>query len=218
MSANAAVLILLASCCLGLAVVQAAEWPRTVLWAMSAGLAAAMLASGELASQTSMATVIRWVSAPERRQDLSALLLAEALLFGGQAARRANADGAAAWRLLGLLPPPSLLLALFLAQVALMLTVDGVDYGTLSALWAIGIGAGFAACAGWLRWALPDTRPRCALRVALHGLQAAAGLWLARPPSVAPVDAIPLEAGRLATVAVVIAGLVATGWLIQRRH
>ena len=210
--------LLLAACCLAIAALQAVEWPRPLQAALAVALVAALVASGELASRTSAAELLRWAASPQRRQDLAALLLAEALLFGSQAVRMAQGPLTRAWRWLGRLPPPSALLALFFAQVAVMLGVDGWDYGTLSWLCALGFTAVLAVATALLHWALPDAVARCALRVGLHGAQAAAGLWLARPAFQAAIDPVPLWGPRLATVAAVVAVLAALGWLLQRRR
>jgi hypothetical protein len=184
---------------------------------MALALAAALAASGELASRTSTAELLRWAASPQRRQDLAALLLAEALLFGSQAVRQAQGPVTRAWRWLGWLPPPSALLSLFFAQVAVMLLVDGWDYETLSWLCALGFAALLAAATALLRWALPDGATRAVLRVGLHGAQAAAGLWLARPAFQTAVDPVPLWGERLAVTAAVVAALAALGWWWQRR-
>lgn len=221
MSLDGGVLLLLAACCIAIAALQAAEWPRLLQWAMVLVLTAALAASGELASQTSTAEILRWAASPQRRQDLAALLLAEALLFGGQAVRLAQAhekDAMDWWSRLGWLPAPSALLSLFFAQVAVMLLVDGWDYGTLAWLCALGFAALLAAATALLRWALPDRTARCALRVGLHGAQAAAGLWLARPAFQAAIDPVPLWGDRLGVVAVTVAVLAGLGWLLQRRR
>ncbi|MFT3721780.1 hypothetical protein [Pseudorhodoferax sp.] len=218
MSTDGSVLLALAACCLALAALQAAAWPRPLQWAMALAVVAALAASGELASRTSTAEILRWAASPQRRQDLAALLLAEALLFGSQAVRQAQGQATRGWRWLGWLPPPSALLALFFAQVAVMLWVDGWDYATLAWLCALGFAALLAAATALLRQALPDGATRCALRVGLHGAQAVAGLWLARPPLRAAIDPVPLWGGRLAIVAAVAAALAALGWLAQRRR
>ena len=218
MSADGSILLLLAACCIALAALQAGDWPRPLQGAMALALVAALAASGELASRTSTADVLRWAASPQRRQDLAALLLAEALLFGSQAVRQAQGQTTRAWRWLGWLPPPSALLSLFFAQVAVMLLVDGWDYATLSWLCAGGFAALLATATAWLRWALPDETARCALRVGLHAAQALAGLWLARPALQAAVGPVPLWGGRLAIVAAVVAVVAALGWLLQRRR
>lgn len=218
MSGSGAVSMLLAACCMALALVQAADWRWPLLLAVSVAIGGALVISGDLASQTSMASLLRWASEPARRQDLAALLLGEALLFGAQAARIAQGQAGLAWRLLGLLPPPSLLLSLFLGQVALMLTVDGIDFEVLSWLFAIASAAAFVAGAWWLRRALPDAALRGVLRVGLHGVQAAAALWLARPQFPPAVDPVPWFGDRLAMAAACIVFLAVLGWLLQRRR
>lgn len=221
MSWDGGILVLLAACSIALAALLASEWPRPWQVAMALGLAAALLASGELASRTSMAEILRWAASPQRRQDLAALLLAEALLFGSQAVQAAQTEqgqAARGWRWLGWLLPPSALLSLFFAQVAVMLLVDGWDYGALAGLCALGFAPALVAAAVLLRWALPDAATRCALRVSLYGAQALAGLWLARPGFQAAIGPMPLWGGRLAIVAAVVALLAALGWLLQRRR
>lgn len=100
-------------------------WPRLRSGASGgAGFAVALALwlSGEVAGRTSTAVVSTWAADPECRLDLSALLLAEALLFGAQAIVIAQARTCAEvgrwWRWLGALPPPSLLLTLFFARCA----------------------------------------------------------------------------------------------------
>lgn len=218
MNTDAVVLLLLAVCCVAAAVAQAAEWRPIMMWPAAIVLAASLIVSGELASRTSLAEVVRWAATFQRRQDLAALLLAEALLFGSHAVRLAQGDASTVWRRLGTLPPPSFLLALFFAQVGVMLTVDGLDYGALSWSCAIAFALVFAAATISLRWVLRDTLPRSVLRVGLYGAQVIAGIWLARPPFVARVDPVPLWGDRLATVTVLVTALVLLGWLLQRRR
>lgn len=218
MSLDASVLLLLAACCIILGVLQASGWPRPLQGAATLALVAALAASGELASRTSTTDILRWAASPQRRQDLAALLLAEALLFGSLAVRLAQGQATRWWRWLGWLPPPSALLSLFFAEVAVMLAIDGWDYDTLSWLCAPGFTLGLAAATALLHWALPDATARGALRVGLHGAQAAAGLWLARPAFQTAVDPVPLWGDRLAIVAAVVTVLATLGWLRQRRQ
>ncbi|MFT4102626.1 MAG: hypothetical protein QM674_16650 [Burkholderiaceae bacterium] len=217
MNADGGIWLLLATCSLVIAALQAADWRAPLRWTMLAAGVLALAASGELASRTSPADLLRWAASPQRRQDLAALLLAEALLFGSHAARLARGRASGLWRALDG-PPPSALLALFFAQVAVMLRVDGWDYGTLSWLCAVGFALILAAASGLLRRALPDEIARGTLRVGLHAVQAMAGLWLARPAFQAPVDPVPLWGERLAVLAATVAALVALGWLLQRRR
>jgi len=221
-TATGAGLALLALCCLVLAMAQAAEWRIHGLAVLALVLALALWLSGEPASRTSMAAVGAWAADAERRLDLSALLLAEALLFGAQAIVAAQARGRAEagrwWRWLGALPPPSLLLTLFFAQVAVMLSVDGVDFGLLSAGCAVLFPLAFAAGAWGLRRALPDVLMRAGLRLALHAIQAGAGIWLARPAALAAADPLPSAAGAQGLVlAAGVAAAVGLGWWLQRR-
>ena len=69
-----------------------------------------------------------------------------------------------------------------------------------------------------LRWALPDAATRGVLRVGLHGAQAVAGLWLARPTFQIAIDPVPLWGDRLAILTAVVTALAALGWLLQRRR
>lgn len=215
MSLDGSILLLLAACCMVLAALQASEWPRPLQVVMVLALAGALAASGELASRTSTAEILRWVASPQRRQDLAALLLAEALLFSSQAVRAAQGQATRWWRWL---PPPSALLSLFFAQVAVMLLVDGWDYGTLAWLSSLVFALLLAAATALLRWALPDAATRGALRVGLHGAQAVAGLWLARPTFQIAIDPVPLWDDRLAILTAVVTALAALGWLLQRRR
>ncbi|MBV8036122.1 hypothetical protein [Roseateles sp.] len=216
MSPDSAVVLLLGLCCAAVAAVQAGDWHRRWLISVAAMLAAGLIIESDMASRTSLADAMRWASSPQRRQDLAALLLAEALLFGGLAVRQAQADMGLAWRALGALPPPSLLLTLFLVQVLVMLSIDGIDYAVLS--WPFGGACAllFTAAALGVRKVLPSTALRASLRVALHGVQAAAGLWLARPAFAAGVDPTPPWGERLAVVAAIAAALAAAGWLRWR--
>ena len=218
MSLDAGVVLVLAACCLALAALQIADAPRRVQWALGLALFAALVASGELASRTSPSEILRWAAAAQRRQDLAALLLAEALLFGSQALRLAQGDAARGLVWAGWWVPPSALLTLFFAQVAVMLSVDGWDYATLAWLSAACLAALLAALVALARLALPERGLRCALRVGLHGAQATAGLWLARPAFAAAIDPVPLWGERLALLAASVAALAACGWLLQRRR
>ncbi|MFT3801766.1 MAG: hypothetical protein QM766_11150 [Burkholderiaceae bacterium] len=217
MNADGGIWLLLAACSLVIAALQAADWRAPLRWAMVAAGVLALAASGELASRTSPADLLRWAASPQRRQDLAALLLAEALLFGSHAARLARGRATGLWHALDG-PPPSALLALFFAQVAVMLRVDGWDYGTLSWLCAVGFALILAAASGLLRRALPDTTMRAVVRLGLHGTQAAAALWLARPVLQPRADPMPLWGDRLAILGAAVAALVVLGWLLQRRR
>ncbi|KAF1043004.1 hypothetical protein [Xylophilus sp.] len=222
MSATSAGLALLASCWLVLSMAQAAEW-RMGGWAgFAAVLALALWLSGDAASRTSIAAVSAWAADAERRLDLSALLLAEALLFGAQAIMTAQAQTLAEasrwWRWLGALPSPSLLLTLFFAQVVVMLSVDGVDFRLLSAGCAVLFPLAFVAGSWGLRRALPDVLMRSGLRLALHAVQVGAGIWLARPAALAAADPLPSAIGvQGLALAAEIATVMGLGWLLQRR-
>jgi hypothetical protein len=217
MNGTGALLAVLAVCCMLAAMVQLAELKRVALVGMACGLALGLLLAGELASRTSMAEVSAWASHPQRRLDLSAVLLGEALLFGSQAIAIAQGATGFWWRLLGAVPAPSLLLTLFFAQVAVMLSIDGVNYDVLSWCCAIGLPLLFGLGVWLLRGVLPDIVMRSGLRLVLYGMQAGAGLWLARPPAPAVPDPLaPL--GRPGWIAVaVVVGLIFVGWALQRR-
>lgn len=222
MTATDAGLTLLATCCLVLAMAQAAEWRIRGLAGLAVVLALTLWLSGEAASRTSMAAVSAWAADAQRRLDLSALLLAEALLFGAQAIviaqTRTRAEASHWWRWLGGLPPPSLLLTLFFAQVAVMLSVDGIDFGLLSAGGAVLFPPAFVAGAWGLRRLLPDVLMRSGLRLALHAVQVGAGIWLARPAAVAATDPLPSAVGaQVLVLSALVAAAVGLGWLLQRR-
>jgi len=207
----------LAAVCVVLTATQMAEFRRPALAALVLAIAGGMLLAGEAASRTSLAEVGRWISEPQRRLDLSALLLLEALLFGSHAVAIAQEKTGFLWRVAGGLPPPSLLITLFFGQVAAMLAVDGLDYGLVSWVCAIAFGMLFAAGARLLRRVLPDRLMRSGLRIVLHTAQAGVGFWLARPAQALPADPAPAMWGRLGVVAAVVFGLMALGWLWQRR-
>ncbi|SHG68277.1 hypothetical protein [Pollutimonas bauzanensis] len=210
-------MLILATVSLVLAATQMAQLRPLALLALALAIAGGVLLTGEAASRTSLAEVSRWLSDPQRRLDLSALLLLEALLFGSHAVMAAQGGTGLLWRIVGGFPPPSMLLALFFGQVAAMLTVDGMDYGLVSWVCATTFGALFAVCVLFLRWLLPDQLMRSGLRIVLHVAQAGAGLWLARPAQGMPADPAPAMWGRLGVVAAVVFGLMALGWLWQRR-
>lgn len=217
MSSVHLLILVLTAVCLVLAATQMAELrPLALMW-MVLAIAGGVLLTGQAASHTSLAEVTRWLSDPQRRLDLSALLLLEALLFGSHAVMIAQDRTGVLWRIVGGLPPPSLLILLFFGQVAVMLAVDGMDYGRVSWLCAIAFGVSFAVCAGLLRWLLPDRLMRSGLRMVLHMIQAAVGLWLARPAQEMPVDDTTVMWERLGLLVAVVLGLLALGWLWQRR-
>ena len=154
MSIDATLLLLLAVCCWVLLALQASLWPRWLQLAAPLALVALLLATGDLASHTSMASILQWAANPQRRQDLAA------------------------------------------HSFALVL----------------------AAISALLHWALPEMSVRHVLRVGLHGVQALAALWLARPVLPPSVDPVPLWGERLAATACVVLALAAVGWWWQRRR
>lgn len=218
MSVDATLLLLLAVCCWVLLALQASLWPRWLQLAAPLALVALLLATGDLASHTSMASILQWAANPQRRQDLAALMLAETLLYGCQAICGAQGQSNWWWRLLSWLPLPSAMLMLFFAQVGVMLLVDGWDYQQLGWLCALSFVLVLAAISALLHWALPEMSVRHVLRVGLHGVQALAALWLARPALPPSVDPVPLWGERLAATACVVLALAAVGWWWQRRR
>ena len=218
MSVDATLLLLLAVCCWVLLALQASLWPRWLQLAAPLGLVALLLATGDLASHTSLTSILQWAANPQRRQDLAALMLGEALLYGCQAIRGAQGQSNWWWRTLSGLPLPSALLMLFFAQVGVMLLVDGWDYQSLSGLCALAFVLLLATARALLHWALANVALRHVLRVGLHGLQALAALWLARPALAPSVDPVPLWGERLAATACVVLALAVIGWWWQRRR
>lgn len=200
-----------------LAMAQTASQGAAQRAAIALALGIALVLAGETASHTSVAELSQWLSTPQRRLDLAALLLIEALVFGSQAMATTQERESTHWRLLGVIPPPSLVIALFLAQVWTMLAVDGVDFEILAWGCAAVLAGLFAAGAALLRALLPDPLMRAGLRLWLHGAQVAAGLWLARPVQNATPSPTPAMWDRLGLVAVMVIILMALGWLWQRR-
>lgn len=216
MSATGAFLAALLLCCVVLGMAQAAELRRLPLALLAAGLAMMLVLTGELASRTSLAQVAAWASDSQRRLDLSALLLAEALFYMTQALLMAQGDASVRWRWLNCLPAPSLLLSAFLAQVLWMLSIDGVSYSVLSWICALLVALFFMGGALLLRWALPQRLMRTGLRLWLHTAQVAAALWLARPLVLGTADPLPAAGHSLLILAAFVAGLAAVGWALQR--
>ena len=216
MTVASMLIVVLVMACVVLAMTQFAELPGAAVAAIAVVLAIALALTGDLASQTSLAELNRYLSDPARRLDLSALLLLEALLFGSQAAAVAQGNPSAAWRRLGYLPPPSLVIALFMGQVLVMLAIDGADYGLVAWTCAAVFGAGLAAATFTMRWLLPSPTPRAGLRTLLYAVQAVAGLWLARPEQVFVETAGPPMFDRLIIVVGITAVVVTLGWVAQR--
>ncbi|WP_454692168.1 hypothetical protein [Achromobacter aloeverae] len=211
-----ALLLVLGLACVVLAMAQMADLGPARLGVLALALAAMLVLTGASASRTSVAELGQWLALPQRRLDLAALLLVEALVFGSQAVTAAQGRAALRWRLLGAVPPPSLLIALFLAQVWAMLAIDGIDFDVLAWICAVVFAALFAGGAVLLRAALPDPLMRTGLRLLLHAVQVAAGLWLARPAQPAQPQPTPAMWDRLALLAALVLALAALGWLAQR--
>lgn len=218
MSGDAVVLLLLAVCCTLLCVLQAAEWRGWLRVTLAIGVCVALIALGDLASHTSTATLLDWLRSPSRRQDLAALLLIEAALFGAHAMRVAQATDTRAWRLLGCMPPPSFLLVAFFGQVVLLLNVDGWDYASLSLAYGICTAVIWLAAVIAARWLLPDSTLRALVRIALHVAEVVMGLWLARPVFAVAIEPTPVHGARLAMLAAASAALALIGWLWQSRR
>lgn len=209
--------LMLAAVCLVLAAAQMSALRPRGLMVLAVAMGGGVLMTGEVAGGTSLAEVVSWVSDPQRRLDLSALLLLEALVFGGQALAVAQDGAGLKWRIVGACPPPSLLAILFFGQVAAMLAVDGLDYDLVSWICAMAFAGLFVSSACLLRWLLPDRLMRSGLRVVLHIAQAAIGLWLARPAQALPADPMPAMWARLGVVAAAVLVFMALGWFWQRR-
>lgn len=216
MSVESLVVVVLTMSCTVLAFAQFAELRLKALGLVASLLAGGLVFAGDLASHTSIAELGAYVSDPQRRRDLSAILLLEALLFGSQAIAMAPGSPSQGWRSLGYLPAPSLLMTLFLGQVAVMLAVDGADYRVLAWCGAAVFASLIAAGALSLRWLLPEPAMRSGLRIMLHVVQAGAGLWLARPPHELAQSAGPQMLDRLLIVIGLTLVVVALGWLLQR--
>lgn len=208
---------MLAAVCLTLAAAQMSALRPRGLLVLAIALGVGVLATGEVAGGTSLAEVASWVSDPQRRLDLSALLLLEALVFGSHALAEAQGGAGLKWRLVGACPPPSLLAILLFGQVAAMLGTDGLDYGLVSWVCAVAFAGLFVLGVCLLRGLLPDPPMRSGLRVMLHIAQAAIGLWLARPAQAFPADSAPAMWGRLGVVVSFVFIFMALGWLWQRR-
>jgi hypothetical protein len=216
MNGDAVALLVLWACCISLMVVQAAGWPRTYLVSFSIAVACGMYALGEAASYTSVAKVLQWASDAHRRQDLSALVLVEAVLFGTRALHLAQGDTRSGWRCLDYMPMPSFALALFGGQVMLMLSVDGLDFDFVALLGGVVVALAVSCAASGVRASI-DSSMRSVLRVGLHGIVATSAIWLARGPASAAVDPTPLQTDRLMVVVAAVTGLVLVGALWQRQ-
>ncbi|MBF6618264.1 MAG: hypothetical protein ITG07_16240 [Candidimonas sp.] len=210
-------MFMLATVCLVLAAAQMSALRPLGLVVLAVAMGAGVLATGDAASRTSLAQVASWVSDPQRRLDLSALLLLEALVFGSQALVAAQGGAGLKWRFVGACPPPTLLAILFFGQVAAMLATDGLDYGLVSWVCAVLFAGLFVVCACLLRAVLPDPLMRSGLRVSLYIVQAVIGFWLARPAQALPADPAPAMWARLGILVFTVVIFMALGWLWQRR-
>ncbi len=209
--------LILGMACVLLAMAQMAELKPRGLAVVSLALAAVLALTGETASRISVAELAQWLAVPQRRQDLAALLLIEALVFGNQAIVTVQGRTTGLWRALRYVPPPSLPLALFLVQAWAMLAIDGADFNVLA--WGVAVVATllFSGGARLLHALLPDPLMRTGLRLWLHGVQMGAALWLARPPQPPVVSHTPALWDRLGLLMMIVIGLMALGRLWQRR-
>jgi len=213
---NDLLLLIVALACIVLAMAQLAGLARWQLGAIALTLAVCLVAAGDAASHTSLAALGQWLAVPQRRLDLAALLLIEALLYSQQALAAAQGRSNHLTRLLAAIPPPSLLIVLFLALVWAMLEIDGIDYEALTAAVAVLFPAALIAGAVLLHRLLPDILMRTGLRLVLHGAQLGAGLWLARPVQHASQFKTYAMWDRLGVVVLIVLVLMAVGWLWQR--
>jgi len=215
---NDALLWVLALACIVLAMAQMAGLGALRSCVIGAGLALFLLAIGNTASQTSLAALGKWLALPQRRLDLAALLLIEALLYSQQAIASAQPYLNRYWRMLAAIPPPSLLIVLFLALVWTMLNIDGIDFSVLT--WACALAFPLLLLAGaWLlQRLLPDVLMRTGLRLCLHAAQLVAGLWLARPVQQAAQFETQAMWERLGLIMIMVAVLMLLGWCWQQRQ
>jgi len=215
---NDALLLVLAMACIVLAMAQMAGLGAVRTGLMTLLPALALLGLGHIASHTSLAALGQWLALPQRRLDLAAVLLIEALLYSHQAIASSQGQTSRVWRLLALVPPPSLLIVLFLAEVWTMLEIDGIDFSVLT--WACALLFPLALLAGatLLHRLLPDPLMRTGLRLCLHAAQLAAGLWLTRPVQQAVQFQTPAMWDRLALLLMLALILMLLGWCWQRRQ
>jgi len=213
---NDALLLILALACIVLAMAQMAGLGALRSGVIGAGLALFLLANGTSASQTSLAALGQWLALPQRRLDLAALLLIEALLYSQQAIASTQPHLNRAWRILAAIPPPSLLIVLFLALVWTMLDIDGIDFSVLT--WACALAFPLLLLAGalCLQRLLPDALMRTGLRLCLHATQLVAGIWLARPVQQAAQFQTTVMWERLGIIMIMVAVLLLLGWWWQR--
>ncbi len=176
-----------------------------------------IILSSETAAHTSFAQVVKWASEPERRQDIAALMIVESLLLGSQAVAAASDRSPTAWQWAGKIPPPSLFAALYFLQLWLMLSIDGIDYASLSWGFAavfIGLFVPAVFVAGKL---LTSCVSRSCVRLCLYVTQAGIAIWLTRPSQLPMADKVSLKTGPLLVVATLTGLFMALGWVWQRR-
>lgn len=192
------------------------------LWLLAALIAGLLVLCAATASGIGAGDLQRWLQDPQRRQDLAALFLLEALQYGRQALHAAEAPerrapyqptdsratpphrfaGFRPWQRnlpwqtwLGWLPPPSFLLAQFLLLVFVMLHIDGIDYHWLAIGVALLTALSTLGLAGLLRLCLPHAHQRRGMRLLCHALLCIAALWLSSPsltPTASDTPATPL--------------------------
>jgi len=214
---NDALLWVLALACIVLAMAQMAGLGALRMCLIAGVLGLLLIGLGTSASQTSLAALGQWLALPLRRLDLAALLMLEALLYSQQAIAGTQHPVNRYWPMLAMIPPPSLLIVLFLALVWTMLEIDGIDFTALT--WACALVfplllLGGALC---LQRLLPDALMRTGLRLCLHAAQLVSGLWLARPVQQAVQFPAPAMWERLGIIVMMAAALMLLGWCWQRR-
>jgi len=214
---NDVLLLVLVLACSVLAMTQMANLGAGALGLVSLILGISLIALGPLASHTSLAALGQWLALPQRRLDLAAVLLVEVLVYSQQALVATQGYSPRHARILGLIPPPSLWIALFLGMVWTMLEIDGIDLMTLAWACAFVFPTILLGGAVLLRRLLPDPLMRTGLRLCLHAAQLIAGVWLARPIQQAMQFPTPAMWDQLALLGVIVLSAMALGWCWQRR-
>ncbi len=176
-----------------------------------------IILSSEMAAYTSLAQVVAWASNPERRQDIAALMILESLLLGSQAVAAASDRCPTAWQWAGKIPPPSLFATLYFMQLWLMLSIDGIDYASVSWVFASVFIGLFIPAVFVVRKLLTSSVSRSCIRLGLYATQAGIAIWLTRPSHLPMADKVSLKTGPLLVVATLAVLFMALGWIWQRR-
>jgi hypothetical protein len=212
-----ALVVAAAACSLllgALALAAGAAWRYAATVCVLAG--AALWAACGMATDTGLAAAGAWLSRPARRVDLAVLLCAEVVVFGGVAVRAA-APGARPWAgRLARLPPPSLLVALYVFATVVVQAVDGVDYGLLAVLCGLAGALGLAALAWLCRRVLPGPGAMLEARLALYAAQCLLAVALSMPPMPAAESRTEPMAGRLGVLALIALTGFAGGFVLHR--